>query len=368
MALCSRRLFCVRSLLLFEVQASSATTSFTTSKLLPARTRVVWCQRFSTSRAREGLSQRIVLGAQWANAKYEHFLQQRFPRFYRLYSTFLKGFRLLFQDAKEVRKIKARMYSNDTDHWNLPYRDMEKLRQFRRDMIKAVPLLLISIPPFANYVVFLLMYLFPRHFLIHQFWTPQQLAEFQTVYHSSRAQSHPPLLDALTQAVPTVEDDHLRSRLRQLCEKVQGGGHPLVSEVHALRSLFAGSGLGLESLCGGHRRQLCSLLFLTTHLPSSLLARRLHSHAVELMHLDKALAQLNPHLLSDAEIKQACYVRGVNAHSLTSSQCTEWLLQWLRFSLQLKESETSIYLHSMVLLTANYPELHHHHHHHHHQD
>ncbi|XP_063063971.1 LETM1 domain-containing protein 1 isoform X2 [Engraulis encrasicolus] len=334
MALCSRRLFCVRSLLLFEVQASSATTSFTTSKLLPARTRVVWCQRFSTSRAREGLSQRIVLGAQWANAKYEHFLQQRFPRFYRLYSTFLKGFRLLFQDAKEVRKIKARMYSNDTDHWNLPYRDMEKLRQFRRDMIKAVPLLLISIPPFANYVVFLLMYLFPRHFLIHQFWTPQQLAEFQTVYHSSRAQSHPPLLDALTQAVPTVEDDHLRSRLRQLCEK----------------------------------RQLCSLLFLTTHLPSSLLARRLHSHAVELMHLDKALAQLNPHLLSDAEIKQACYVRGVNAHSLTSSQCTEWLLQWLRFSLQLKESETSIYLHSMVLLTANYPELHHHHHHHHHQD
>ncbi|KAL2103913.1 hypothetical protein ACEWY4_000781 [Coilia grayii] len=269
-------------------------------------------------------------------------------------------FRRLLQDAKEVRKIKTRMLSNNTDRWDLPYREMEKLRRFRRDMIKAIPLLVISIPPFANYVVFLLMYLFPRHFLIQHFWTPQQLVEFQTVYHSLRAQSYKPVLDALMQAAPSVKDSHLRSRLRELCEKVQSGGHPLVSEVHALRSLFAGSNLELKSLYAGHMKQLCSLLFLTSYVPSPLVARRLHSHAVELMHLDRALAHLELHHLSDAEIKQACYTRGVNAHSLSSSQCREWLVQWLRFSIQLKESETSLYLHSMVLLTTNYPQLHHH--------
>lgn len=29
--------------------------------------------------------------------------------------------------------------------------------QFRRDVIKAIPLVVISIPPFANYLVFVLM-------------------------------------------------------------------------------------------------------------------------------------------------------------------------------------------------------------------
>ena len=57
-----------------------------------------------------------------------------------VYSLFLKvemclmvfvGFRLLFQDAKEVQKIKTRMITNSIDYQKLPYREMEKLRQVR---------------------------------------------------------------------------------------------------------------------------------------------------------------------------------------------------------------------------------------------
>ncbi len=43
--------------------------------------------------------------------------------------VFYKGFRLLFQDGKEVRRIGARMLSEGIEHQNLPYREMEKIRQ-----------------------------------------------------------------------------------------------------------------------------------------------------------------------------------------------------------------------------------------------
>lgn len=54
-------------------------------------------------------------------------------------------------------------------------------------------------------------------------------------------------------------------------------------------------------------------------------------------------------------LPQACYLRGLNPSSLTTSQCREWLLQWLQLSTQLTESETSLLLHNMVLLSVNYP-------------
>ncbi|XP_012676239.1 LETM1 domain-containing protein 1 isoform X2 [Clupea harengus] len=303
MALFSARLSRNMSRLLFRAQVSDMTIGLGTSKQLQTRLRL--CQHFSTSKAREGLGQTIIVRLQWANEKYEHFLQERFPNFYILYRTFLNGFQLFFQDAKEVRGIKTRMLANNTDRWTLPYREMEKLRQFRSDMIIAIPLLLISIPPFANYVVFILMYLFPRHLLIRHFWTSQQLVEFQAVYHSHRAHSYRPVMDALMRAVPSIKDGNLQLCLMELCGKVQSGGHPIVSEVHALRTLFVESNLGLKRMYADDMKSLCSLLFLTSHLPSFLIGLRLNSHALELMHLDRALSQLGPNHLSDAEIKQS---------------------------------------------------------------
>ncbi|XP_028849433.1 LETM1 domain-containing protein 1 isoform X2 [Denticeps clupeoides] len=311
---------------------------------------------YSTSRARSGIGRSILKGVQWTNSKYEQFLQRRFPQFYVLYHTFLRGFRLLFQDAKDVFKIRAQIQASDMNHLKMSYHNLEKLRQFRRDMIKAIPLVVISIPPFANYLVFALMYLFPRQVLIRHFWTPQQLVDFQAVYHSQRAQHYRPVLSILEQTVRQVEDSCLQIRLTDLCHKVQNGGHPLVSEVHAVRSLFSGPPLGIKIMTADLMRQLCPMLFLTPRFPAFLIRQRLHSHALELMHLDQAIVRLGLHQLSDAEMRQACFVRGMNGNSLSPSECREWLSRWLNFSIDLKESETSLYLHSMVLLTVNFPK------------
>ncbi|XP_041712408.1 LETM1 domain-containing protein 1 isoform X2 [Coregonus clupeaformis] len=279
-------------------------------------------RHYSSPKSRLGIGLQVVSRLQEANAKYELFLQRCFPRFYVLHHTFTRGIQLLFQDAKEVKVIKTRMLTNSVEVQDLPYRDMEKLRQL----------------------------------LIRHFWTPQQQNEFQGVNHSHRAQHHWAVLKGLESAGSHVKDGCLKISLLDLCNKVQSGVHPNISDIQAIRGLFSGPPLSIKRINADQMRQLCPLFFLTPHLPTPMIGTRLNSHAIELLQLDRALSRHGLHQLDDSELRQACYVRGLDSGSLSVNQCQEWLSQWLQFSSRLKESEVSLLVHSMVLLSANYPK------------
>ncbi|PWA31690.1 hypothetical protein CCH79_00006460, partial [Gambusia affinis] len=308
------------------------------------QSRLLLCRDFTSSKVRRGIGRYVSSTFQWANAKYEGFLKRRFPRFFLLYHTFKEGFRMLFQDARDVKRIKTKMVVKGVKFHDLHYREMEKLRQFRRDLIKAIPLVIITIPPFANYLIFFLMYFFPRQLLIPHFWTPRQQLEFRKVYHSHRTQHHQPVLKELEDVSHQVKNGHLPGLLKNLCAKVQRGGNPNVSEILAVRSLFSKAPLAMNTMSHDQMRHISPLLFLTPRLPGFLIGRRLNSHAVELFQLDRALSRMGPHQLSEWELKQAeavsqadaCYVRGMNADSLGISQSREWLSQWLQVSSALK--------------------------------
>ncbi|XP_022062067.1 LETM1 domain-containing protein 1 [Acanthochromis polyacanthus] len=327
------------------------------SPYLSRQSRLPLCRHYTSSKVRRGIGRYVATRLQWANEKYEGFLKRRFPRFFLLYHTFVEGFKLLYRDAKDVRRIKAKMLSDGVKFQDLPYREMEKLRRFRRDMIKAIPLVVISVPPFANYLVFVLMYFFPRQLLIPHFWTPRQQVEFRGIYHSLRARHHWPVLRGLKDTSRQVSNAQLQGCLAGLCAKVQSGATPKVSEILAVRRLFSGPPLGMRRMSVDHMRHISSLLLLTPRLPGFLISRRLNNHALELLQLDRALARLGPHQLSDAELRQACYVRGLNSDVLGVNQCREWLSQWLQVSSSLKDSEVSLLLHSIVFLAANYPNV-----------
>ncbi|XP_041654857.1 LETM1 domain-containing protein 1 isoform X2 [Cheilinus undulatus] len=326
------------------------------SSYMSCQPRLTLCRYYSSSKARRGVGRYVATKLQKANSKYEAFLKKRFPRFFQLYHTFVEGFKLLYQDAKAVWRIKAKMSTSGVQYKDLPYREMEMLRQFRRDMIKAIPLVVISIPPFANYLVFVLMYFFPRQLLIPHFWTPSQQVEFKGVYHSFRAQHHWPVLKGLENSSHQIKDRQLQGRLRDLCTKIQNGVNPKVSEILAVRSLFSGHPLGVKRMSTQQMRHISPLLFLTPRLPGFVVGQRLNSHGLELLQLDRALSRLGPNQLSEAELRQACYVRGLNSTRMDINQCREWLSQWLQMSSSLKESEVSLLLHSIVLLSANYPK------------
>uniref|UniRef100_A0A8D0WUN9 LETM1 domain containing 1 n=2 Tax=Sus scrofa TaxID=9823 RepID=A0A8D0WUN9_PIG len=61
--------------------------------------------------------------------KYHRFLGRHFPRFYVLYTIFMKGLQMLWADAKKARRIKTNMWKHNVKFHQLSYREMEHLRQ-----------------------------------------------------------------------------------------------------------------------------------------------------------------------------------------------------------------------------------------------
>ncbi|XP_067170287.1 LETM1 domain-containing protein 1 isoform X2 [Apteryx mantelli] len=288
------------------------------------------------------------------NGRYERFLERTFPRFYVLYTTFTKGIQALFWEVKEIRKIKLKMSRQRLNSHQLPYREMERLRQFRRDLIKAIPIGIIAIPPFANFLVIVLMYFFPRQLLIRYFWTPQQQVEFLDAYHAIRREAYSDVVKSLALAARSLPEPRLREQLQELCTKVQRGSQPRVAELCAVRGLFSGSPLGLNKLRVSHVKALSHVLFLTPHLPAFFLRYRLRSHVLEIRHLDRAMLRLGLSELSEEELKAACYLRGLDSTHLSASECRAWLERWLGLSCRLQASEASLLANSMVLLSLNY--------------
>ncbi|XP_067880738.1 LETM1 domain-containing protein 1 isoform X2 [Heterodontus francisci] len=264
------------------------------------------------------------------------------------------SFHLLYLDFKEICGIKRKMADQGLKYNQLPYREMEKLRQFRRDVIKVIPVVLLSIPPFANYMVFILMYFFPRHLLIRHFWTRKQQQEFMEIYHSFRAQVYPDAVRSLVKAASRVPDKRLKGQLLQLISKVQEGIHPEISQLHVVAKLFSGPPLEMRLINAYQTKILSQVMFLTPHMPTFIMRHRLWSHIMEIRHLDQALNVLGVHHLLEDELKIACYIRGLNSMHLNATQCKEWLTKWVQLSKKLKDSEASLLLHSMVLLSTNY--------------
>ncbi|KAF6339674.1 LETM1 domain containing 1 [Rhinolophus ferrumequinum] len=71
----------------------------------------------------------VVTKTKVINGKYHRFLGRNFPRFYILYTTFMKGLQMLWADAKKARRIKANMWNHNIKFHQLSYREMEHLRQ-----------------------------------------------------------------------------------------------------------------------------------------------------------------------------------------------------------------------------------------------
>ncbi|NXB31870.1 LTMD1 protein, partial [Eulacestoma nigropectus] len=332
----------------------------------------------STRAASRALVAAVAAAARRVSARYERYLERSFPSFYLLYSTFKTGdsapagIQALFLEVKEVGKIKAEMSRQRLSAQQLPYREMERLRQFwelgvseadslpscwrqfRRDLLKAIPIGIIAIPPFANFLVIVLMYFFPRQLLIRHFWTPKQQVEFLDAYDSIRRGSYPAVVRSLALAARSLPEPQPRELLQQLCAQVQGGARPHLAQLLAVRSLFSGSLLALNRLRVDHVRALSQVLFLTPHLPAFFLRHRLRSHVLEIRHLDRALLRLGLGQLSEEELRAACYLRGLNSTHLGRAECRAWLEQWLGLSCELQASEASLLAHSMVLLSLNY--------------
>ncbi|XP_070226899.1 LETM1 domain-containing protein 1 isoform X6 [Bos mutus] len=143
-------------------------------------------------------------------------------------------------------------------------------------------------------------------------------------------------------------------QLPGLLANMQRGTHPAVHDILALRECFANHPLGIDQLRALQMKALCRAMLLTPYLPSVLLRHRLKTHTTVIHQLDKALAKLGVGQLTAQEVKSACYLRGLNSTHIAEERCRTWLGEWLQISCSLKETELSLLLHNVVLLSINY--------------
>ncbi|XP_036109007.1 LETM1 domain-containing protein 1 isoform X3 [Molossus molossus] len=93
----------------------------------------------------------VVTKTKVINGKYHRFLDRHFPRFYVLYTTFMKGLQMLWADAKKARRIKREMWKHNVKFHQLSYREMEHLRQIQRGTHPAIHDILALRECFSNH-------------------------------------------------------------------------------------------------------------------------------------------------------------------------------------------------------------------------
>lgn len=60
--------------------------------------------------------------------------------------------------------------------------------------------------------------------------------------------------------------------------------------------------------------------------------------------------------LTEEELREACFLRGLNAADISIDDLNHWLEQWLQITKLIVKSEyMSLYLHLPILLTYNHP-------------
>lgn len=136
---------------------------------------------------------------------------------------------------------------------DLSYKQLLIYFAFPKDLRKVGPTLLVASLPFANYIVFPVAYLFPKHFLSSHFWNLQQKIDFQLEEHTKKITNNRSVfrhLQAKLDEVPYNNDHH--NNVKLIFDKLGSGLYASPQEILNVSSFFTGQPFGLNHLCNSH--------------------------------------------------------------------------------------------------------------------
>lgn len=170
---------------------------------------------------------------------YDKILEKRFPSATQVFRVFMVGVKDFYADMKEYMKIVRILNTSGTGFKSLTRKEIELYHQMPKDLMTVGPVLLISALPFANYVVFPLAYLFPRHLLTSHFWNLQQKNEFTILALKDRLLHHRPVFRHLQEQLKSLKGHELYEPWRKILGMLGSGIQPTVQEILECKKLFA---------------------------------------------------------------------------------------------------------------------------------
>ncbi|GAB0086560.1 LETM1 domain-containing protein [Sergentomyia squamirostris] len=285
---------------------------------------------------------------------YDKVLEKKFPAAMHVYRVFMVGVKDFFGDFKKFLKITRIANTSPNGLKALTRKELELYYQMPRDMMKIAPVLLISALPFANYVIFPLAYMYPRHFLTSHFWDIRQKSEFHQLYlkekiiHNRRIFRY---MQSKLEVLRPIEEDF--NKLSYILGLLGSGLHPTAQEILATKHIFGQNPYQMSSLTSGHVAALCHLHGVRTGLlKRARLAERFHLFR----HMDRAIKhEGGVHNMQPDALKHACFLRGLNPTNLSNEQMIEWLREWVTVSLAVDTDTMSLFFHLPILIAYNHP-------------
>ena len=286
---------------------------------------------------------------------YEEVLK-KFPPVYRVYRVFSVGTKDIYRDFVEYMRISKELTFGRSAR-TLSFKELVIYYETPKSLWKVSPTLLISVLPFANYVIFPLAYAFPKQLLSHHFWTLEQKVNFQLESHTKRLGFFKPVLRHLQNKQSLIVDEKHKLDLNTVFEKLGSGQHPSVEEVVSIKHVFdSGHPYSMERLRSRHLSDLCRIHGLSSIVLPYGRRYRLMSHAGYLREMDIALTREGgSESLAVHDLRQACFLRGLNPINTKEEELVSWLNQWLRLSSFCDGHTFSLLLHSPIFLSYNHP-------------
>lgn len=162
------------------------------------------------------------------------------------------GVKDFYNDVKEYIKIIRIVNTSGNGFKSLTRKEIELYHQMPKDMMKVGPVLLVSALPFANYIVFPLAYLFPRHLLTHHFWNLQQKSEFTVLELKERLLHNKPVFRHLQEQLKSLKNHKLCEPWRKILGMLGSGVQPSVEEILECQELFASAPYSIPCLRRSH--------------------------------------------------------------------------------------------------------------------
>lgn len=283
---------------------------------------------------------------------YEKVLEKKFPTAMHVYRIFMVGIKDFYRDMKYYFKIHRRL-STPGRFKCLTRKEIELYHQMPKDMIRVAPMLILSTLPFANYIVFPLVYLFPRQLLCQHFWTLQQRTEFAMEGLRKRLYNYKPVFRCVQAQLDTLKGREEHEHWAYVLGLLGSGVHPKPEDIVKSIDLFRGDPYHLDYLYPGHVKGLLRIHNMQTGLRRR---RRLAEQATILHEMDMAIIREGGiSQLSQDDLRVACFLRGLNPVTMKAEDMVHWLTQWIFVSEAVDTTTLSLLLHCPILLGYNQP-------------
>lgn len=282
--------------------------------------------------------------------KYVVTLDKNFPKMMQLYRNFSNGIKDFYSDLQKYLSILVKQNVEGLD--NLTRQEIQLAYTMPKDLKKILPVILISLIPFSNYIIMPSVFLFPRQLLTHHFWTPEQKASFMIYFHKKRFKHSRPLFYCMESKINYINNELLKIKWNGIIACLGSGEHPTIQNVISCITLFKSSPYSMNTLEHKHMKKLLGIHGLSMWTPFR--RRRLIERAILLKRMDDAIVKEGG--VDNMSIESLCWAlsfRGLNPVNMSIEDMKNWLDDWLILSASVDNSTLSLLLHSPIFLAYN---------------